>query len=56
MTTVKQDSDFISQMIPGDLLEKAVQWVQDNLEIEEVFTWAQIENWMSHNGYRQVEE
>ena len=43
-------------MVPNDLLEKAVQWIQDNLEIEEVFTNAQIENWMSRNGYRQTEE
>ena len=56
MTTVKQDSDFISQLTPDDLLEKAVQWVQDNLDIEEVFTFDQIENWAHRNGYRQVEE
>ena len=56
MTTPKQDSDFISQLIPDDLLEKAVQYIQDNLYIEEVFTSNQIENWARRNGYRQVEE
>ena len=60
MTTPKQDKEFsahfMTEILPGDLLAQVVQWIQDNLEIEEVFTWAQIENWMSRNGYRQVEE
>ena len=59
-TSYKQEQqfikDFFSEIIPHDFLEQTVQWIQDNLEIEDVFTWAQIENWMSHNGYRQVEE
>ena len=59
-TSYKQEQqfikDFFSEIIPHDFLEQTVQWIQDNLEIEEVFTNAQIENWMSRNGYRQTEE
>lgn len=60
MTTHKQDKEFsahfMTETLPGDLLAQAVQWIQDNLEIEEVFTFNQIENWARRNGYRQTEE
>ena len=60
MTTPKQDKEFnahfMTEILPGDLLSQAVQWIQDNLEIEEVFTFNQIENWAQRNGYRQTEE
>jgi len=56
MTTARQDQDFVGQLIPSDLLEQSIQWIQDNMEIEDVFTWKQIEYWLSQNGYHQHEE
>lgn len=60
MTTPKQDKEFnahfMTEILPGDLLAQTVQYIQDNLEIEEVFTFNQIENWARRNGYRQTEE
>ena len=37
MTTSKQDKDFLSSVIDENLLEKAIEWIQDNLEVYEVF-------------------
>lgn len=51
MTTRKQDELFIKELIPDTLLELAIDWLQKNMEPEDVFTEAQLENWAKSNGF-----
>lgn len=36
-TTNKQDSDFLNSVIGTGLLESSLEWIKDNMSIEEVF-------------------
>lgn len=53
MTTVRQDQDFIAEVIniPDDLLEKSIDWIRDNLSPEEVFSEKQLNDWAERNGF-----
>lgn len=50
MTTSKQDSDFMSHVISGCLLENAIDWISSNLDPEEVFSRDELEQWAKDNG------
>jgi len=50
-TTVKQDEDFISEMIPSTLLEKAIEWIQGNMSPEEVFETNDLVIWAFDKGF-----
>ena len=50
-TTVKQDRDFIADVIGDALLEKTIEWIAHNLAPEDVFTQDQLEDWAKRNGY-----
>ena len=50
-TTVKQDRDFIDNLISSDMLELAIEWIRDNLEPEDVFTDEQLGQWAVDSDY-----
>jgi hypothetical protein len=39
MTTSRQDNNFADALIPGrdNLLEEAIEWIKDNLSVDQVF-------------------
>jgi hypothetical protein len=48
-TTYKQDTLFISYLIPKDLLEQAIDWIKDNMEPEDVFSPEALKQWALAN-------
>ena len=56
-TSVKQDQDFISGVLPSSLLEDSIDYITANFEAEEVYgldymiEWAK--NWAEENGYTE---
>jgi len=50
MTTAKEDKDFKDAMIDNDLLEKAIEWIGNHIEPDEVFSEDQLEKWAHDNG------
>lgn len=59
-TSVRQDNDFIKELIPSTLLEQAMQFIVDNFEPEDIFgndmmhEWGK--TWADENGYVEEEE
>lgn len=51
MTTHLQDKDFISSLIPKDLLQGAIDWISENMDPEDVFTKQDLEAWAEDWGY-----
>lgn len=41
-TTVKQDRNFLDEVIGSGLLERSVEWISSNMEPEDVFSQQQI--------------
>ena len=50
MTTSKQDADFIETIIPNRLLETAIEWIENNMSPEDVFTKNTLENWANDSS------
>lgn len=54
MTTVRQDRDFksiVQDLIPDGLLQVAIDFIQRNLEPDDVFDEKELKNWAENNGY-----
>lgn len=45
---------FAEALIPTNLLDDAVSWIQDNVDPVDVFTREQLSDWALNNGF--VEE
>ena len=50
MTTSTQDRDFACATVN---LEQAIDWIQNNLEPDAVFTEEQLESWAESKGYEK---
>ena len=51
MPTFSQHADFISEVIPKTLLDDAIEWIQRNLDPDQVFEKDQLRYWAEKNGY-----
>lgn len=51
MTSVKQDREFTEDVIGNNLLPEAIDWIQRNLNPDDVFLPSQLEAWAESNGY-----
>ncbi len=49
-TTVRQDSEFVSAMISSTLLEEAIDWIQSNMNPEDVFDEKTLATWAKESG------
>jgi hypothetical protein len=49
-TTYLQSRNFMENLFSGSL-EKSIEWIQNNMEPEEVFNQNQLEDWAKENGY-----
>ena len=45
MTTAREDADFIKTVISDTLLEKAIEWIVDNMEPDDVFSRERLKSW-----------
>lgn len=50
MPTPDENTSFIANNI-GNILDEAVEWVSKNMDPDDVFTQAQLEEWAKHNGF-----
>lgn len=50
-TTVRQDREFLEALIPGSLLEQAIDWISSNTTPEDVFPAAALEAWARDAGF-----
>lgn len=55
MSTVKQDADFIKEVIPTSLLELALDWIANNMEPEDVFDDEALSEWAMASGFVKEE-
>ena len=55
-TTARQDSEFIAAIINSTLLEEAIDWIQSNMNPEDVFDEKALEAWAKENGYEETDE
>ena len=49
-TTTKQDKDFFVAVFPENLLEDSIAWIRNNMELDEVFTSDDLEEWAMEHG------
>ena len=56
MPNIKQDEDFVHEMIPYNMLEMAIGWIAYNLNPEDVFKEEDLEKWALENGFREEED
>ena len=64
-TTMKQDTDFLDEVgvksavedtlddALNGLLEKSIDWIQNNLEPLDVFSQSQLEDWATSIGFEK---
>jgi len=48
------EEDFAKGIFGGTLVT-VVEWINENLAPEDVFTDSQLEDWAEHNGYTRIE-
>ncbi len=56
MSTRQEREDFIENVIPGDLLGSAVDWIQEHLTPEQVFDEEALTQWARENDMRTPSE
>jgi len=54
-TSAEQDSDFIDELIPGDLLEQAIDWIAANMNPDDVFSESDLNQWADDAGRPEAE-
>lgn len=54
-TTIQEESNFVSAVIPKDLLERAIGFIASNKTPIEVFGEEALEQWAQENGYVKAE-
>lgn len=51
MPSSRQESDFVSFIIPSNILSEAIAWIADNLDPEDIFDEKELKQWADNNGY-----
>lgn len=50
-TTTKENKDFTDAIMPMYPLDQAIEWINDNLDPDQVFTDNKLKTWAENNGY-----
>jgi hypothetical protein len=56
MTTTRQESEFVRDVVSGTLLEDAISWIAGNMDPEDVFSDSQLRQWADENGLVESDE
>jgi len=56
MPTPSENEHFIREVIGNDALEDAVEWIGQNLDPADVFSYSQLEEWALDNGFAMEED
>lgn len=51
MAAYTDNKKFADAILPQYLLDEAIQWIQSNMEPEDVFSNKQLEQWAIDSGY-----
>jgi len=51
--SAKQNKDFTDAIMPTWPLDTAVEWINSNMEPDEVFTEDKLEAWALNNGFQK---
>ena len=54
-TSVKEDEKFLADVIGSELLEKSIEWIQNNLAPEDVFSEDALSDWANDHGFVEDE-
>jgi len=52
----RENQNFTETVISGYLLDDALDWIQSNLAVEDVFGKDMLNEWAEENGYEKIEE
>jgi len=55
MASWQQNKDFQGTILPQYPLDEAIEWIQKNMEPEEVFSEKQLTQWAEDMGYEKEE-
>lgn len=55
-TSVKQDQDFIKEIIDSSALETAIEFIKNNFSAEEIYGMEHMRLWAEENGYSDEDE
>jgi hypothetical protein len=47
----REEIAFIEQVFGTSLLEKAIEWIQNNLEPDDIFVEEELHEWATENDY-----
>ncbi len=50
-TSVRDDENFIKELIPSSLLEDAITFITNNYSAEELYGIEVMQEWAEENGY-----
>lgn len=50
MASAKENADFTSDMLPEYPLDHAIEWIQEHMDPEEVFSDDTLEDWAKNYG------
>lgn len=50
-TSIKEDNDFRDALISTTFLEEAIDWINKNMNPEDIFDSSSLNNWAVENGY-----
>lgn len=51
----QKNNDFVDFIMPSDVLEVVIQWIDTNMAPEDVFHGHKLENWAYDNGFKKFE-
>jgi hypothetical protein len=55
MAGYKQNKDFAETILPQYLLDEAIDWINKNMEPEDVFSDEQLKLWALNSGFTEGE-
>lgn len=56
MASYDENKKFAAAILPGYLLDAAVDWILDNMEPEDVFDEEKLKEWALANGFVESDE
>lgn len=56
MASYNERKKFISDLMPDDLLDEAIDWIKSNMSPDDVFDKSQLEEWAKDNGFVESDE
>lgn len=51
MASVRNNEMFRNALFDSDLLDQAIEWIREHLQVEEVFNESELQQWAEDNGY-----